>query len=56
VLVLDLKGNSADVENIDPYDAEKLSGNLLRVKKLKVEEALRKYGHDTHHAEIAGRG
>ncbi len=40
----------------DPYEAEKISGNLLRVKKLKVEEALRKYGHDTHHAEIQKDG
>jgi hypothetical protein len=56
VLVLDLEGESADIKNIDPYDAEKISGNLLRVKKLKVDEALRKYGHDTHHAEIQKSG
>ena len=52
VLVLDLKGKPADVENVDPEGAEKISGNLLRVRKLPVEEALRKYGHDTHHEEI----
>ncbi len=56
VLVLDLKGKSADIENIDPYDAEKISGNLLRVKKLHVDEALHKYGHDTHHGEIQKSG
>ncbi|HEX9945561.1 MAG TPA: hypothetical protein VGG03_26405 [Thermoanaerobaculia bacterium] len=49
VIVLDLKGQKWDVENIDPYEAEKIAGGLLRVKKFGVEEALRKYGHDTHH-------
>ncbi|MFL6236652.1 MAG: hypothetical protein ACJ76N_26220 [Thermoanaerobaculia bacterium] len=29
-----------------------VSGNLLRVRKLPVEEALRKYGHDDHHGEM----
>jgi hypothetical protein len=52
VLVLDLKGKPWDVENIDPEGAEKVSGNLLRVRKLPVEEALRKYGHEDHHGEM----
>jgi hypothetical protein len=56
VLVLDLQGKPADVNNIDPYEAEKISGNLLRVRKLPVEAALRKYGHDTHHEEIQKDG
>lgn len=56
VLVLDLKGKPADVDNIDPDGAEKISGNLLRVRKLGVDEALRKYGHETHHGEIPRRG
>jgi hypothetical protein len=55
VLVLDLKGKPADVNNIDPYDAEKVSGNRLRVRKLSVDEALHKYGHDTHHADLPRR-
>jgi len=54
VLVLDLKGKPWDVENVDPEGAEKVSGNLLRVRKLPVEEALRKYGREDHHGEMRG--
>jgi hypothetical protein len=49
VLVVDLNGEKWDVDNIDPHGAEKVSGGRLRVRKLPVEEALQKYGHDTHH-------
>jgi hypothetical protein len=49
VLVLDLKGKPTEVDNIDPYDAQKTGQGLLRVRKLGVQEALKKYGHDTHH-------
>ncbi len=42
-------GKPYDIENIDPAEAEKISGNLLRVKKLDVDEALRKYGKEMHH-------
>lgn len=49
VLVVDLNGDKWDVDNIDPYGAEKIAGNLLRVKKLELDEALQKYGHDMHH-------
>jgi hypothetical protein len=49
VIVLDLQGKPADVENIDPDRAERLGGGKLRVRKLEVAEALRKYGHDMHH-------
>jgi hypothetical protein len=49
VIVLDVQGKPYDIENIDPDGAETLSGGRLRVKKLAVDEALRKYGHDTHH-------
>jgi hypothetical protein len=49
VLVLDIKGKPYDVDNIDPEGAERLSGGRLRVKKLALTEALRKYGHDMHH-------
>src|ERR1700760_305333 len=52
VIVLDLKGKPWDVENVDADGAERVSGNLLRVRKLPVEEALRKYGHDDHHGEM----
>src|SRR5262249_35459125 len=46
VIVLDLNGKPWDVDNIDPYGAEKVSGGLLRVRKLSVAEGLRKYGYD----------
>lgn len=42
-------GKSYEIDNIDPHAAEKLSGNLLRVRKLGVEEALKKYGKEMHH-------
>lgn len=49
VIVLDLNGQSWEVDNIDPYAAETLAGGLIRAPKLDVETALEKYGHDTHH-------
>lgn len=49
VLIVDLKGEKWDVDNIDPYGAEKIADGRLRVRKLPLEEALRKYGHDSHH-------
>jgi hypothetical protein len=49
VIVLDLKGKPYDVDNIDPDGAERLGGDRLRVKKLDVSEALRKYGYGRHH-------
>lgn len=42
-------GKSYEIDNIDPHAAENLSGNLLRVRKLGVEEALKKYGKEMHH-------
>lgn len=42
-------GKSYEIDNIDPHSAEKLSGNLLRMRKLEVEEALKKYGKEMHH-------
>lgn len=38
-----------DIENIDPENGEKISGGLLRVRKMDVEEALKKYGKEMHH-------
>lgn len=49
VLIVDLAGRKWEVDNIDPYAAEKIAGNRLRVKKLGLDEALAKYGHDSHH-------
>lgn len=42
-------GKSYDIDNLDPHEAEKLSSNRLRVRKLGVEEALKKYGKEMHH-------
>ena len=49
VIVSNLNEKQWEVDNIDPYDAEPISGNMIRAKKLDVQEALEKYGHDTHH-------
>lgn len=49
VIVLDIAGQAWEVDNIDPYAAEKLPGGLIRAPRLDVETALAKYGHDTHH-------
>ena len=38
-----------EVDNIDPHSAEKIAGGRLRVRKLALEEALKKYGNDSHH-------
>ncbi len=49
VLIVDVAGKKYEVDNIDPYGAEKIAGNQLRVRKLPLKEALNKYGHDSHH-------
>lgn len=49
MLVVDLGGQKWDVDNIDPYGAEQVADGRLRVRKLSVDDALAKYGHDTHH-------
>lgn len=49
MLIVDLKGEKYEVDNIDPYGAEKIADSRLRVRKLPLEEALKKYGHDSHH-------
>ena len=49
VIVVDLGGAKWEVDNIDPYEAETINGNLIRAPKLDVEEALEKYGHEMHH-------
>lgn len=49
MLIVDLKGRKWEVDNIDPLGAEKIAGGRLRVKKLGLDEALQKYGHEAHH-------
>jgi hypothetical protein len=54
VLVVDLKGKKWEVDNVDPKGAEKIGAGRLRVRKLPLEEALEKYGHEAqHHAASA---
>jgi hypothetical protein len=49
VLVVDLNGRKWEVDNVDPDGAEKIAAGRLRVRKLPLEEALKKYGHDAQH-------
>lgn len=49
VLIVDLNGQKWDVDNIDPHSAEKLAGGRLRARKLGLDEALAKYGHEAQH-------
>lgn len=49
VLVVDLQGRHWEVDNIDPDSAEKIVGGRLRARKLGVDEALEKYGHEAQH-------
>ena len=49
VIVTNLNGVPYEVNNIDPDEAEIVSGNMIRAKKLDVQTALEKYGHDMHH-------
>lgn len=42
-------GKSYDIENSAPEGGEKLSSNRPRVRKLAVEEALKKYGKERPH-------
>lgn len=49
VLVVDLNGRKWEVDNIDPHSAEKVAGGRLRVRKLDLDAALQKYGHEAQH-------
>ncbi len=48
VIVAGLGKKTTEVDNIDIYNAIKMDNDILKVKKLPVEEALKKYGK-THH-------
>ncbi len=48
VIVTGVDGPGYDIENLDPESAEPVQGGLLRMPKLSVEEALRRYGKDHH--------
>lgn len=49
VIMLDLKGRSYDIHNIDIYEKQDLRDGTLRVPILEVDAALKKYGKNTHH-------
>lgn len=48
VIVVKLHDKTTEIDNLDMDRAEKVSGGLLRVPRLDVEEALRKYGKSHH--------
>jgi hypothetical protein len=48
VIVVGLNEKPTKIDNIDIYDAIRTENEVLKVNKLNVEEALRKYGK-THH-------
>lgn len=48
VIVTDLQKKTTEIDNIDMFAAVQLGGGLLKVKKLNVTEALRKYGKSHH--------
>ncbi|SMP00788.1 hypothetical protein SAMN06265375_10110 [Muriicola jejuensis] len=49
VIMLDLKNKPYDIHNLDIYEKQDLSDGTLRVPILKLENALNKYGKETHH-------
>lgn len=49
VIMLDLNDKKHDIHNLDIRAGEKLSGDLIRAKKLDVETALKKYGKESFH-------
>lgn len=48
VIVVGLNEKLTEIDNIDIYNAKKMGKDVLKVKKIKVEDALQKYGK-THH-------
>ncbi len=49
VIMLDLNGKRYDIHNIDIRDGEKISNGMIRAAKMDVDDALKKYGKETHH-------
>lgn len=48
VIVVGLNEKPTEIDNIDIHDAVKVGTEILKVKKIRVREALKKYGK-THH-------
>lgn len=49
VIMLDLNNRPYDIHNLDIYEKQDLNNGTLRVPILDVENALKKYGKETHH-------
>ncbi len=49
VIVVKLHDRATEIDNLDMERAQKVSGGLLRVPIIEVDEALRKYGKSHHH-------
>ena len=49
VIMLDLNGKVYDIHNLDIHEKVDLPDGKMRVPILGVEEALKKYGKETHH-------
>ncbi len=49
VIMLDLKGEQYDIQNLDIYEKEDLKDGTMIVPVLDVQAALNKYGNETHH-------
>jgi hypothetical protein len=48
VIVVGLNEQPTEIDNIDMHEATRVGNEVLRVKKIRVKEALQKYGR-THH-------
>jgi hypothetical protein len=48
VIVAGLNDKAAEIDNLDIYEALRVDGEMLKVKKIGVNDALKKYGK-THH-------
>ncbi|WP_428657790.1 hypothetical protein [Runella sp.] len=48
VIVVGLNEKPTEIDNIDMYNAVKMGKELLKVKKINVDEALKKYGKSHH--------
>lgn len=48
VIMLDLNDKKYEIHNLDIAEAEEISGNLFRAKKIDVDTGLKKYGKSHH--------
>jgi predicted nucleic acid-binding protein len=48
VIMLDLNDKKYEIHNLDIAEAEKISGNLIRARKIDVDTGLKRYGKNHH--------